>query len=158
VSKVEDYSEMRYVDAVPTEETFVVGDTAHEPTTSSRFNVTNEQAVPVTERATSSYSAKNFTIGADPVMMIGRRRGRRTIAISCPGTVTKAGTGTTPKGFMFSFGRNDLDTGIGFQVNPGDSVTIDSEAEIWVAPLPGNTTGVVQYLETFDALAGPAAR
>ena len=153
-----DYSEMRYVDEVPTDETQLVGDTAHEPTTSSRFNVTNEQAVPVTERATSSYSAKQFTVSATPMMMIGRRRGRRLIALSCPGTVTTGGVGATPKGFAFSFSRNDLDAGIGFQVNPGDAVTLESEAEIWVAALPGNTTGVVQYIDVFDSLAGPAAR
>ena len=153
-----DYSEMRFVDAVPTDENPLVGETPHEPATSSRFNATNEQAVPVTQRATSSYSAMQFTVSATPTMMIGRRRGRRYLSLSCPGTVTAAGVGSTPKGFAFSFSRNDLDAGIGFQVNPGDAVTLDSEAEIWVAALPGNTTGLVQYVDVFDTLAGPAAR
>lgn len=147
---------MRYVDEVPADETQLFVETGHHAPASSYFDTVNEQAIPVYERAATSFSAQTFTVNSTAQMLVGRRRGRKHVALSCPGTVTAAGVGSTPKGFMFSADRNNLDAGIGFQVNPGDSVTIDSEDAIWVAALPGNTTGVVQYLEVFNALAGPA--
>jgi hypothetical protein len=155
-----DESLMRYVDEVPTTDGPLFEDRDDRvKILSSRFDVVNEEAIPVYERASSAFSAKQFTVSATPVQMVGRRRGRKYVALSCPGTVTTSGVGpTTPKGFAWSHERSDLDVGIGFQMNPGDAVEIDSEAEIYVAALPGNTTGVVQYLEVYNVLAGPAVR
>lgn len=148
-------ADLKFVGEVPTDETPIVGETTHEAA-SSVFDTINEQAIPVVQRAASSFLARQFTVSGDPAALVGRRRGRRYVALSCPGTVTVGGVGSTPKGFSWSHNRNDLTVGIGFQVNPGDSVTIDSEADVWVAALPGNTTGTVQYIEVFDVLAGPA--
>lgn len=154
-----DESLMRYVDEVPTHDGPMFEDRDDRvKILSSRFDVVNEQAIPVYERASSAFSAKQFTVSSTPVQMIGRRRGRKYLALSCPGTVTVGGVGSTPKGFAWSHERSDLDVGIGFQMNPGDSVEIDSEGEVYVAALPGNTTGTVQYLECYNVLAGPAVR
>ena len=156
-----DESLMRYVDEVPTTTDPFFADHDRDDKQkilSSFYDTANEQAIPTIQRAASSYSAKQFTASATATQMVGRRRGRRFIALSCPGTVTAGGVGSTPKGFAWSYERSDLDVGIGFQVNPGDSVTVESEAEIYVAALPGNTTGLVQYVEVYDTLAGPAVR
>ena len=154
-----DESLMRYVDEVPTHDGPMFEDRDDRvKILSSRFDVVNEQAVPVYERASSAFSAQQFTVSATPVQMIGRRRGRKYVALSCPSTITAGGVGSTPKGFAWSHERSNLDVGIGFQINPGDSVEIDSEAEVYVAALPGNTSGVVQYLECYNVLAGPAVR
>lgn len=97
-----------------------------------------------------------MAIGATPFTLLGRHRGRKSVVLSAPVTITVAGTATTPNGFQWSHDRNLLDTGAGFQMNPGDSAQIDSEAEVWVGPLPGKTTGYVQFLELFNVLGGPA--
>jgi hypothetical protein len=149
---------LRYVDSIPTDPDFTVhvADNDREPVKSSRFNADNAEAVPVFERATTSFIAGSMAIGATPFPLLGRHRGRKSVALSAPVTITVAGTATTPKGFQWSHDRSMIDAGVGFQLNPGDSAQIDSEAEIWVGPLPGNTTGFVQYLETFNTLGGPA--
>lgn len=155
-----DEADMRYLDEVPGEEETPIFDELKDRAkiVSSRFDTVNEQAVPVFERAASSFTVKQFTVTNEAQALVGRRRGRKYVALSCPGTVTVGGVGSTPKGFAFSHTRSDLDVGIGFQMNPGDSVEIDSEAEVYVAALPGNTTGTVQYLECYNVLAGPAVR
>ena len=86
-----------------------------------------------------------------PSKVVGHRKGRRAITLSCPAT-TVAGT---PLGFQVSDQRAYLDVNAGFQVNPGDSIRIESEAEVWIAPLSGQTSGYCQYVETFDAPSGP---
>ena len=52
--------------------------------------------------------------------------------------------------------RAVVEANAGFQLNPGDSFEWSSEAEIWVAPLPGKTSGYVQACEFFSAFGGPA--
>lgn len=148
---------LRYADAISDADDYRVGDDEHHtPVPSAKFNVDNDQAVPVYERATSSYSEGSMAIGAGSFALLGRHRGRKSVVLSAPVTITVAGTATTPAGFQWSHDRNKIDTGSGFQMNPGDSAQIDSEAEVWVGPLPGKTTGYVQFLELFNVLGGPA--
>jgi hypothetical protein len=47
-----------------------------------------------------------------------------------------------------------INTGQGAQINPGDSFMVDTEAPVWVGPLPGQTTGVVQVSECFNPTSG----
>jgi hypothetical protein len=112
-------------------------------------------AVPVTSRSAESFNGRavSFTI---PYRVVGHRRGRRAITLSCPSTVTSStGSTSTPAGFQWSDDRSFVEANVGFQVNPGDSVRIESEAEIWVAPLPTAASGYCQYVETFDSPSGP---
>lgn len=120
------------------------------------FSTDHAAAVPVYERAATGHTTHAKILGATPEMLFGVRAGRKYAVLSCPNTYTPVGGAAyTPKGFMVAEGREILDTGLGYQVNPGDSVEIDSEDTIWVAPLPGNTTGLVQYVETFNPRGGP---
>ena len=119
------------------------------------FQTDSLSAVPVTERAAESGNIRAVGF-VEPYKIVGHRRGRRSVTLSCPTTVTAIGGGTsTPKGFQVSDDRSTLDVGAGFQVNPGDSLRYEAESEVWVAPLPGNTAGYCQYVETFDAPSGP---
>lgn len=148
---------LRYVDSIPTTDTSVFGEeTDHQAVTSSRFNTRNEQPIPTSERPTNAHRTLSVTLGAGSQPLLGRSRGRKYVVISCPTTFTKAGVTSTPLGFQVSHDRNSIDVGIGYQINPGDSLEIDSEAEIYVGPLPGNSTGLVQYSEGFDSLGGPS--
>ncbi|MDE1881979.1 MAG: hypothetical protein KGI89_15705, partial [Euryarchaeota archaeon] len=104
-------------------------------------------SVPVVERATSSYSARGFQItNANPyVMLSGRRRGRKWITLAVPSSYIAPGgtTSSTPLGVMIAEDPNAIVAGVGYQLNPGDTLTIDSEAPIWAGVLPGNATGYV---------------
>jgi len=150
--------ELRYVDEVPTSVEHILGeDDAREPRRSTRFNTTNEQAVPVYERATNSFSAYSQAIGAAAIMLLGRHKGRKYVTLSVPTTITSiTGATSTPNGIQRSHDRNLIDQAAGFQLNPGDSVEIDSESEVWVGPLPTKTTGLMQVLEVYHANGGPA--
>jgi hypothetical protein len=114
------------------------------------FQTDSLAAVPVTQRAAESHNVRAASCVV-PSKVVGHRKGRRAITLSCPAT-TVAGT---PLGFQVSDQRAYLDVNAGFQVNPGDSIRIESEAEVWIAPLSGQTSGYCQYVETFDAPSGP---
>jgi hypothetical protein len=90
------------------------------------------------------------------VQLFGRRKGRRSVTLACPTAMLNlAGSAVTVVGFQFSHNRGVVDNNSGFQVNPGDSVEVDAEAPLFVSPLPGNTYGCIQWIETFDAAGGP---
>ena len=132
--KVRNADEVRRVDNVPTsvdgvDET-LFEETNRAPRASSHFATNNQEAVPVYERATSAFSVVSQAISSGS---------------------------TSPNGFQWAHDRNLIDTGSGFQLNPGDSAQIDSEAEIFVGPLPGKTTGYVQAVELFNVLGGPGS-
>jgi len=151
---------IRYTDDVPTSPDPSIGsEVDHTPVKSSRFNADNAQAVPVFERATTSFTYQTVRINQTGVL-VGRRRGRKYVAISCPvAWVDPGGVLRTPVGFQVSNDRNNIDTGVGGQLNPGESVEIASEAEIYVGPLPAFSSGfiVVSYVECFNVLGGPAS-
>jgi hypothetical protein len=151
--------ELRYVDNVPTShhgaEQSLFEELERTPAKSSHFNTDNKEAVPVYERATTSFSTTSQAIGANSQMLLGRHKGRKYVVLSAPVTITTLAGATTPKGFQWANDPNLIDTNSGFQLNPGDSVEIDSEAEIFVGPLPGNTTGYVQAVELYNTKAGP---
>lgn len=123
------------------------------------FAVASKAAVPVAQRAAEDYGARSVSF-IEPYRVANRRVGRRSITLSCPTSFTpftSPNTPVTPLGFVFSNDRTNVETGVGFQVNPGDSVTIESEAPVWVAPLPGNASGMCQYVEDYDSPGGSVA-
>ena len=122
------------------------------------FQTTALEAVPVAQRAAESDNIRTASF-IEPYKLVGHRRGRRSVTISCPTSKTSIGVDgpvvVTPGGFQVSDDRSYLEINMGFQVNPGDSLRIASEAEVWVAPLPGASSGYCQYVETYDAPSGP---
>ena len=119
------------------------------------FQTDSLAAVPVVSRSAESGNLRSAGfVGAYKI--IGHRKGRRCATLSCPTTVTSAaGVASTPLGFMASDDRTFLDVNAAFQINPGDSMRWESEAELWVAPLPTGASGYCQYVETFDSPSGP---
>lgn len=124
------------------------------------FQVESLAGVPVVQRAAESFLCQGKSC-VEPTKIVGHRKGRRSVTISVPTTVTAIGGGTsTPLGVQVSDQKSYLDVGTGFNLNPGDSLKIESEAEVWIAPLGygaggANANGYCQYVETFDAPSGP---
>jgi hypothetical protein len=108
------------------------------------------QAVPVYERAAETHSTRCLSINSTS-MLLGRRVGRKYVVLSCPTTYNGS---ANANGFQVSDTRSYVDVNAGYQVNPGDSIEIDSEAPVWVGVLNGNTTGVVQWSEVFNPAGG----
>lgn len=139
------------------EQTPVPTDNQAPRTGSDPFPVTPDQAVPVNARSPRSFRTRSTIVssasGGTTNNIVGITKGRKSITLSCPTTYNGA---TNSLGFVFAEDQNTIDVGTGFQVNPGDSVEIESEAAVFAAPLPGNSTGVLQWLETFSPLAQPS--
>lgn len=118
----------------------------------------NATAFPVVQRSSSDYNAKAvvLSVGAQALQILGRVVGRMNITLSVPTTFTNPIGGTiTPAGVMFSTDPGNLQSGDGYQLNPGDSITISTEAPVWVSLLPGNTsTAVVQFIEEVNPQGG----
>ena len=119
-----------------------------QPTRETSFSQTNAHAIPVYERAAANHITRSNSVSSTQ-MLVGRRPGRKYIVLSCPSTWNGA---TNTLGFQVSDNRNAIDTNSGFQVNPGDTVEIDTEAPVWVGVLSGNTAGVIQWVETFNPM------
>ena len=120
------------------------------PATASARLTPHDQAVPVFERAALSHSTRAVSVSSTS-MLLGRRPGRKYVVLSCPTTYNGA---TNANGFQVSDTRAYIDANAGYQVNPGDSIEIDSEAPVWVGLLGTNTTGVVQWSEVFNPQSG----
>ena len=90
-----------------------------------------KDAVPVNERASESHNTRAFSINATS-MLVGRRAGRKYVVLSVPTTFNGA---TNANGVQVSDTRAYIDANAGYQLNPGDSLEIDSEAPVWVGVL-----------------------
>jgi len=115
----------------------------------------NRQAVPVFERSGSGWR-RGIAKPTGTQSLVGITRGRKYVVVTVPVTVTVGGEPSTPEGVQVAEDRTYLDTDVGFQLNPGDSMELDTEAQVWVAPLPGNDSGYVQFLEVFNPEPGPS--
>ena len=122
------------------------------------FGTDNGEAFPVFERASSDFNAGRVSVGTSnggTSIVVGRVRGRKSITIWIPTTWTNpGGTSTSPNGVTIGQTEGELQSGAGIQLNPGDSITIDTEAPVWAGLIPGKTTGVLQYLTTYNPAGG----
>lgn len=108
------------------------------------FGVPNARAVPVWERATTNFAVKALNV-TTTLPAAGRLVGRRSVSLWVPGTASQ--------GVQFSSDRGSVDSGAGVPLNPGDSITIGSEAAVYVGPIDGQTSGTVYVLDLYNALA-----
>jgi len=135
-------------------------DTAGNRYTTGRknFGTDNGEAFPVFERASSDWTAGSVVVGTNnggTSIVVGRVRGRKTVTVWVPSTWTNpGGTSTTPNGVVIGQTEGELQSGAGAQLNPGDSITIGTEAPVWAALIPGKTSGVVQYLVEYNPAGG----
>ena len=124
----------------------------------SDHDTDNGQAFAVFERSSSDFNAGAVSITAangGTSIVVGRVLGRKSVTIWVPTLWTNpAGVSAAPNGVLIGQTEGELQAGGGVQLNPGDSITIDTEAPIWAGLIPAKTSGVVQYLVTYNPAGG----
>ena len=120
-----------------------------------RWGTDNGDALAVFERGSRSFTAGQIVVGAangGTAIVVGRQKGRKNVTISVPASyINSAGSSVTPTGVAIAEQEGELQLiNGGFQLQPGDSITISTEAPIWAGLLPGKTTGFCQYLVEYN--------
>jgi hypothetical protein len=115
----------------------------------------NGNALAVFERGSKSFTAGQIVVGTangGTSIVVGRQKGRKNVTISVPATYTASdGTSSTPNGVAIAETEGELQLiNGGFQLNPGDSITISTEAPVWAGLLPGKSSGLCQYLVEYN--------
>jgi len=123
-----------------------------------QFHLDNAEAFQVYQRAASDWNAGSVTVNANnggTSIVVGRQRGREQVTLSVPTTwVTPAGSTITPNGVIISQTEGELQQNSGYQLNPGDSITIRTEAPVWVGLIDSNTTGMCLWMVTYNPAGG----
>ena len=101
-------------------------------------------AIPVWERATEEFAEQvlNLSSGMNAIAAAGRETGRKSVTLWVPSIASY--------GCQFSRIRGKVDNGNGMPLNPGDSITIGSEAPVYVGVQTGQSTGVVYVLDLMN--------
>ena len=118
-----------------------------------QFKTANADAVATFTRAAHDWDSGARTVSANnPIMVVGRQRGRTSTVIWVP---TKDANGATPNGVVFGSTEGELQ-GAGYPalLNVGDSAEIDSEGAVWVGVIGANATGLVCFLTNYNPAGG----
>jgi hypothetical protein len=123
------------------------------------WKVENSEATPVFERASHDFSANvivaNSNSNGGTAVAAGRVKGRKAVTLSVPATLS---TGlATPAGVVWGPTEDSVQQPAGTfmpVLNVGDSVTIATEAHVYVGVIPGQPTGYVQVVEEINPPGG----
>jgi len=125
-----------------------------------RFATDNGSAIPTFERASHDFTSGQIYVGTlngGGSIVVGRQAGRKSITIDVPTSYyNMAGTlVTSPIGVVVGQTEGELQiAGGGIQLVAGASLTIATEAPVWVALLPGQTTGFCQWVAEYNPAGG----
>jgi hypothetical protein len=111
------------------------------------FNTDSEDALAVFQRASQAWSGNSYSLsGAQPI--VGRQKGRIEVHIWV--------SSTSALGVQIAPSASEVEATVGeIILNPGDSITLATEAPVWAAPIPGNATGSVNVVVIFNPAGGP---
>lgn len=110
------------------------------------WHTENPLAFATFERSAHDFFANSYTLGTNQqaFQVVGRSPGRKAVTLYVPSTLyASGGTTSTPVGVMVSDDEGKAQASDGVQLITGASLTIATEAEVWVGLLPGQTTGFV---------------
>ena len=125
-----------------------------------RFATDNGAALPMFERASHDFTTGQTytgTANGGISIIVGRQSGRKSVTIAVPKSYyNMSGTlVTSPIGVVVGQTEGELQAaGGGLQLLAGDSITIATEAPIWVGLLPGQTTGFCQWCVEYNPAGG----
>lgn len=118
-----------------------------------RWGTDNAEAIHVFERASSDFTAESIYVSSNSYgfQLVGRVKGRKSVTIWVPTSYTNAvGTVVSSTGVVIAEVQGKAEQGNGIQLNPGDSISISTEAPIYVGLLPGQTVGNCQYVVEYN--------
>jgi hypothetical protein len=131
-----------------------------QPRTGRRpYDVENWQAIPVYQRASAQADVRTIVVNqgtnGGTALACGRQKGRIRVSLAVP---SKLPDGTTvPNGVTFAFDEGSVQQGGNGSpgvLNLGDSVTIETEAPIWLGLIGANTTGACMVVTEVNPAGG----
>lgn len=115
--------------------------------TTPPWSTDNEQAFPVNQRAASEWTANSYTLGSNnPIQLSGKRKGQVSVTVWVPASASH--------GLVIAPNEGDLTQGAGIELDPGDSITLETEAAVWGAVIVGQTSGTVNVVVLFNPPGG----
>lgn len=116
--------------------------------TTAPWNVENEEAFPVNQRAAHDWSANQYTVNSTdgPIQIAGRLRGCLTTVAWVPSSAAE--------GVVISPSQGDIQQGAGVTLSPGDSIELPTEAAVWCGVIVGQTSGTVYVTRFFNPPGG----
>ena len=117
-------------------------------TTRPPFDIPNGKAMGVFQRASSDWSARTLTLSSTETVIqaAGRLKGRESVTLFVPSTATNGVVVARTQGTAQLHG--------GVPIAVDGSITIRTEAPVYVGLLSGKTTGKVCVVETFNPDGG----
>lgn len=120
-----------------------------------QFDTDNGYAIGVFQRAAHDWTSgsRQPTSAQGPEMVVGRMKGRTSTTVWVP---SKDANGNVPLGVVIGSTEGECQQG-GFDVvvlNVSDSITINSEAPVWVGVISGNSTGFCQFKSEYNPPGG----
>lgn len=119
------------------------------------FDTKNLDAVPTFERASSDWTSGTAILGGSGVtfQVAGRQRGRKAITLSVPSSYPNV---SAIVGVAIGNSESEIqgDAQQPYVLNEGDSISIYSEAPVWVGLISGQTTGIVQWKVEYNPVGG----
>jgi hypothetical protein len=124
------------------------GPGAQGKTRTAPWSTDNEQALPVYQRAASEWSANSYTLNSTsgPIQLAGKRKGQVSVTVWVSATASH--------GVVISPNQGDIQQGAGIELDPGDSITLDTEAAIWGGVIVGQTAGSVNVVVLYNPPGG----
>jgi hypothetical protein len=125
--------------------------------TTPAWDVDNVDATAVFERSAHDFTARVVVVDINnggTAVACNRVKGRKAVTLSVPALLS---TGAAPLGVLYGPTEDAVQQPASVPMNVlnvGDSITIATEAQIWVAPIPGNATGAVQVIEELNPTGG----
>lgn len=122
------------------------------------YSVENFQAIPVYQRASDDGDVRIVQVNANnggTAIACNRQRGRQRVTLSVPSLLPDGVT--VPNGVIWGFQEGDVQgagNGSCGILNPGDSVTIATEAPIYLGLIANKASGAAQVLTETNIAGG----
>jgi hypothetical protein len=140
---------------VPQDSTLPKYETKRKP-----WSTDNTEALPVYQRSATDWGSgvviPNVNFNSGTATVVGRQKGRIAVKVWVP---TKTADGNTvTNGVLIGPNESELQNPNALDnvvLNVGDSITLETEGSVYCAVIPGQTTGVCQYVSLNNPLGGP---
>ncbi len=114
---------------------------------SAPWSIDNEEALAVNQRSSSQWSANAYTLSSGNIIQLaGKLKGCVSTTIWVPASASH--------GVVIAPEEGDITQGAGVELDPGDSITLETEAAIWGGVIVGQSTGSCQVVRLYNPPGG----